>query len=87
VSCFLYRGEGTGEARVTFSPDQIKPWEDTRAGANSQWAPRWVAPPAPESGRWKVQAIFDQPGTYVLRWHASDGALSADQDITVVVTG
>jgi len=24
---------------VTFDPPQIKPWEDTRAGANSPWAP------------------------------------------------
>jgi hypothetical protein len=29
---------------------------------------------------------FDQPGSYVLRWHASDGALWADEDITVTVT-
>jgi hypothetical protein len=29
---------------------------------------------------------FDQPGDYVLRWHASYGALWADEDIKVTVT-
>jgi hypothetical protein len=33
-----------------------------------------------------VQVTFEEPGTYVLRWHASDGALWADEDITVTVT-
>jgi hypothetical protein len=81
VACYVYRGAG----KVAISPDQPKPWEDTRAGANSQWAPLWVAPPAPADGKWTVQAEFSQPGTYVLRWHASDGALWADEDITVTV--
>src|SRR5439155_23287475 len=40
LSWFVYRGAG----RVTFSPDQVKPWEDTRAGANSPWAPLWTPP-------------------------------------------
>jgi hypothetical protein len=83
VACYLYRG---GPGKVTFSPDQPKTWEDTRAGANSQWAPLWAAPPAPADGRWTVQVSFDQPGVYVLRWHASDGALWADEDITVTVS-
>jgi hypothetical protein len=43
VSWFLYRGP----APVTFDPPQIKPWEDTRAGANSPWAPLWSAPTVP----------------------------------------
>ena len=81
VSCYVFRGAG----KITISPDQPKTWEDTRAGANSQWAPLWVAPPAPADGKWTVQAEFSQPGTYVLRWHASDGALWADEDITVTV--
>jgi hypothetical protein len=83
VSCYLYRGPN---ANVHFSPDQPKTWEDTRAGANSQWSPLWQAPAAPPDGKWTVEATFDQPGTYVLRWHASDGALWADEDITVTVT-
>jgi hypothetical protein len=50
------------------------------------WSPLWVAPPQPEGGKWKAQATLDEPGTYILRGHASDGALWVDQDITVTVT-
>jgi hypothetical protein len=82
VSCYQYRGPG----KVKFDPVQAKTWEDTRVGANSQWSPLWQAPPAPPDGKWTVTATFDQPGSYVLRWHASDGALWADEDITVTVT-
>jgi hypothetical protein len=82
VSWFVYRGAG----KVTFAPDQIKVWEDTRSGANSPWAPRWMAPPLPEDGKWETQVTFDQPGTYVLRCLAADGALGTDRDITVTVT-
>jgi len=82
VACYKYRGPGN----VTFTPPQPKTWEDTRAGANSQWAPLWQAPPVPPDGKWTVQVSFDEPGVYVLRWHATDGALWADEDITVTVT-
>jgi hypothetical protein len=82
VACYIYRGSG----KVALTPDQPKTWEDTRAGANSQWAPLWAAPPAPADGKWTVEATFSEPGTYILRWHASDGALWADEDITVTVT-
>jgi hypothetical protein len=82
ASLLKYRGPGN----VTYAPDQIKAWEDTRAGANSQWAPRWVAPPPPADGKWSATVTFDEPGDYVMRWHASDGALTADQDIKVTVT-
>jgi hypothetical protein len=85
TTCYLYRSS-SGSAKVHFSPDQPKTWEDTRAGANSQWSPLWQPPPPPPDGKWTVQATFDEPGTYVLRWHASDGALWADEDITVTVT-
>lgn len=81
VSCYVYRSAG----KVTISPDQPKPWEDTRVGANSQWSPLWVAPPAPPDGNWAATLTFDEPGTYVLRWHASDGALFADENVTVTV--
>jgi hypothetical protein len=84
TACYLYRSNGS--TKVHFSPDQPKTWEDTRAGANSQWSPLWQAPPQPADGKWAVQVTFDEPGTYVLRWHASDGALWADEDITVTVT-
>jgi hypothetical protein len=82
LSWFVYRGTG----KVTFDPPQISTWEDTRAGANSPWAALWTAPPPPPDGKWAAQATFDQPGTYVLRARADDGALTDDQDITVTVT-
>ena len=93
MSWFLYRGAGgedgesprTGESPVAFDPPQIKVWEDTRAGANSPWAPLWVPPELPEDGRWTVNVTFDRPGTYLLRGRADDGGLFADVEVTVVV--
>ena len=82
VSWFVYRGAG----RVTFSPEQIMSWEDTRAGANSPWAPVWLAPNMPADGKVSVQAWFYEPGTYILRARADDGALTADGHVTVTVT-
>lgn len=82
VSWFVYRGAG----QVTFEPNQVKAWEDTRVGANSPWAPLWRPPPVPPEGRYVVQATFEQPGIYVLRARADDGALFSDQDVTVTVT-
>jgi hypothetical protein len=81
LSWFVYRGEGA----VKFDPSQIKAWEDTRTGANSPWAPIWVAPPMPQDGKITVHATFELPGTYVLRALADDGALTNSQDVTVVV--
>jgi hypothetical protein len=78
---FVYRGAGT----VTFEPRQVKTWEDTREGANSPWAPRWTPPVVPAEGKYVVTATFDQPGTYVLRGRADDGALTGDDDVTVTV--
>jgi hypothetical protein len=82
VSWFVYRGPG----KVTFDPPQIKAWEDTRAGANSPWAPLWAAPHLPDDGKLAVQVSFTEPGTYVLRCRADDGALVADEEVTIVVT-
>jgi hypothetical protein len=82
VSWFVYRGAG----KVTFDPPQVKPWEDTRAGANSPWAPLWSAPPLPADGKTWVNVTFSEPGTYVLRCRADDGALVADEELTIVVT-
>lgn len=79
---FVYRGAG----QVTFDPDQIEVWEDTREGANSPWAPRWQAPPAPADGKWTAKATFSEPGTYVLWCRADDGALTGDDSVTVTVT-
>jgi len=82
LSWFVYRGAG----KVTFDSPQVKVWEDTRTGANSPWAPLWVPPELPQDGKWVVQATFDEPGTYVLRCRADDGALFADEDLTISVT-
>jgi hypothetical protein len=82
VSWFVYRGAG----KLTFDPPQVKAWEDTRAGANSPWAPVWIPDPIPPDGKITTKVIFSQPGTYVLRCRADDGALTTDEDITVVVT-
>ncbi len=81
MSWFLYRGDGEAE----FDPPQIKVWEDTRTGANSPWAPRWIPPELPEDGRWTVNVTFDRPGTYLLRGRADDGGLFSDVEVTVVV--
>jgi hypothetical protein len=82
VSWFVYRGTG----RVVFSPEQIMSWEDTRAGANSPWAPVWIAPEMPADGKTTAWATFSAPGTYVLRARADDGALTADGQVTITVT-
>lgn len=82
VAWFHYRGAGT----VTFSPEQISVWEDTRAGANSPWAPIWVAPALAPDGLVPVTVTFSAPGTYVLRVRADDGGLLADDEVTVRVT-
>ena len=80
-SCFVYRGSG----RVVFSPRQHKVWEDTRAGANSPWAPRWFAPAVPADGKYQVNVTFQDPGSYTIRCLASDGALNTYKDIVVNV--
>ena len=80
-SCFVYRGAG----RVTFDPPQAKVWEDTRAGANSPWAPRWYAPAVPADGKYVVNMSFADPGVYTIRCLASDGALNTPQDLVVTV--
>jgi len=80
-SCFVYRGAG----RVSFSPRQAKVWEDTRAGANSPWAPGWGAPAVPAEGKYQVAVTFEDPGTYTIRCLASDGALHTYKDVVVTV--
>ena len=81
LSWFVYRGAGV----VTFDPEQIKPWEDTRAGANSPWAPLWTPPEMPADGKVVVHATFSEPGTYVIRGLADDGALFGGDEVTVTV--
>ncbi len=89
LSWFVYRGPESVDLEVdnvTFDPLQVKVWEDTRAAMNSPWAPLWRPPEVPEDGMYEVRVIFDQPGTYVLRGRADDGALYHDQNVTVHVT-
>jgi hypothetical protein len=83
LSWILYRGPA---GQVTFDPIQIKAWEDTRAGANSPWAPIWIAPEMPSDGKVTAKVTFSKPGTYVLRGVADDGALLGSDDVTVTVT-
>ena len=78
-----YRGPSGG--MVTIDPPLPKPWEDTRASANSPWGPLWLPPPIPEDGIYEVIAAFSMPGTYVLWARADDGGLYHDQYLTVNV--
>ena len=81
VSWYVYRSDGP----VTFDPPQVKVWEDTRTGANSPWSPGWLTPDPPPDGGGATEVVFDEPGTYVLRCLASDGALGTTEDVTVTV--
>jgi hypothetical protein len=81
MAWFVYRGDG----KVRFEPMQVKVWEETRAGANSPWAPLWTPPPVPKDGKYTATVTFDAPGTYVLRARADDGALIGDDEMTVTV--
>jgi len=83
LSWFMYRGPAG--AKVTFDPPQVKAWEDTRAGANSPWAPIWSAPELPADGKVPVNVTFSDPGTYVLRTVADDGALTGYDEVTILV--
>jgi len=83
LSWIVYRGKA---ATVTFSPDQMKTWTDTRAYANSPWSPPYLIPEPPPENKWVVQATFQEPGTYVLRAVASDGSLFTYDNVTVSVT-
>jgi len=82
-SWIVYRGKA---AAVTFTPDQMKTWTDTRSYANSPWSPPYTIPLPPPDGKWTAQAMFSEPGTYVLRGVASDGSLFTYDNVTVTVT-
>ena len=79
VAWYVYRGRGD---RVTLDPEQFDIW-DNDAG-NSPWAPGWEAPAAPPDNRYRVQATFSEPGTYVIRVLAHDG-VGVTRDVTVEV--
>jgi hypothetical protein len=82
-SWLVYRGKAS---MVTFSPEQLKTWTDSRAYANSPWSPPYVLPEVPPDNRWMATATFAEPGTYVLRGVASDGSLFTYDNVTVTVT-
>ena len=79
----VFRGDAS---QVTFDPPQLKMWQDTRVYSNSPWSPPYILPAVPPDGRWNVSATFDEPGTYVLRGIAGDGALRTSENLTVTVT-
>jgi hypothetical protein len=79
----VYRGKASA---VTFKPDQMKTWNDTRAYGNSPWSPPYIIPEPPADGRWTADVVFSEPGTYVLRGIASDGSLFTYDNVTVTVT-
>jgi len=83
LSWMVYRGKA---ASVTFTPDQMKTWTDTRAYANSPWSPPYTIPLPPPDGKFVAQATFAEPGTYVLRAVASDGSVFTYENVTVTVT-
>jgi len=83
VSWIVYRGKASA---VTFKPDQMKTWMDTRAYGNSMWSPPYEIPVPPADGKWTADAVFNEPGTYVLRAVASDGSLFTYENVTVTVT-
>ena len=83
LSWIVYRGKS---AAVTFDPEQMKTWTDTRAYGNSPWSPPYTIPVPPADGKWVARATFSEPGTYVLRVVASDGALFTYENVTVTVS-
>jgi hypothetical protein len=83
LSWIVYRGKA---ATVTFSPEQMKTWTDSRVYANSPWSPPYIIPEPPPDGKWVVHATFQEPDTYVLRAVASDGSLFTYENVTVTVS-
>lgn len=62
----------------------FKVWEDQRGG--SPWSPGWQPPPIPPDNRWVYHAIFQAPGTYVLRALAHNGSRFTVENVTFTVT-
>lgn len=83
LSWIVYRGKASS---VTFRPEQMKTWTDSRMYGNSPWSPPYIIPDPPPDGKWTTQVTFQEPGTYVLRAVASDGSLFTYQNVTVTVT-
>ncbi len=75
-----------GPGDIIFDPPQVKVWEDTRTSANSPWGALWLAPPIPEDNLYEVNAMFSEPGEYILWGRADDGGLYHDAWVTVNVS-
>ena len=78
----VYRGPARD---VTFSPEQMKAWMDTRVWGNSPWSPPYILPEVPADNTWVARVTFDRPGEYVLRAVASDGSHFSYENVTVSV--
>ena len=83
MSWIVYRGDAE---QVTFAPEQMKTWTDSRVWGNSPWSPPWIIPEPPADGRWIAETTFNEPGNYVLRAVASDGSMFTYRDLTVTVS-
>jgi len=83
LSWIVYRGNASA---VTFTPDQMKTWMDTRPFANSPWSPPYLIPEPPPDNKWTVNVTFQKPGAYDLRAVASDGSLFTYDDVTIEVS-
>ena len=81
-SWIVYRGIAE---HATFLPTQMKTWMDSRMYANSPWSPPYILPQPPEDRRWVSEISFDEPGEYVLRAVASDGARFTYENLKVKV--
>ena len=74
VAWILWRGP----AKVAFDPWFMEGVDDHQPG--------WAPPVVPADGRVSTTARFSEPGTYVIRAMADDGALYTPLDITIQVT-
>ena len=83
LSWFVYRGSAE---YVTFDPEQMKAWMDTRVWANSPWSPPYILPEPPPDNRWVADVTFHKPGDYVLRAVASDGSHFSYENVTIQVS-
>jgi hypothetical protein len=61
VSWYVYRGKGA----VTFSPEQIMSWEDTRAAPTHRGRQYGCRRPGRPTAKVTVWATFSEPGEYV----------------------
>ena len=82
-SWMVYRGSAE---QATFSPTPMKTWMDSRMYAHSPWSPPYILPEPPEDRNWISEVSFDEPGEYVLRAVASDGARFTYENVWVTVT-